>query len=272
MYIEIRKIRNKNLVYGNCKAIEPIVEKSYQGEAIYTYKMSEERFERPNITYKFIAKHTYRENGKVKSKSAYLGSFTWSDVVDSWDNIDVSEESEKKIKERLGIDNSQLKELLTDFYEKADEVIAEIEQEYANTEESVIAEKNNDLTREYRKRLQAFEEKYGKSTYSKVYDFHGKLKNPEMLQKIKDDYKAKKKYEEESARQKQEYWDKFYREYSSYSGSSQLGGQQGAYTEDEKLMLKKFYRTLSQKFHPDCLDGSNEAMSLINRLKQQWNL
>ena len=270
MYIEVRKITNKTKVSGNPKRIEPIETKDYKGNLVYSYKMSDECFERPDtITYKFIAKHSYREDGKVKSKSAYIYSFTWDEVINYGCDLDIYEYRKENIKEKLGVDNSQLEELLTLFYEKADKIMEEIENTFDKSEEGITKVKNDAILQEYKQKLAEFDKKYGNGNYQRVYDFNGKLRNPTLLKQFKDDLRAREEYERESQRKQREQWDNFYK---NYSGGSQLGTYQGAYSDDEKAMLKKFYRALSQKFHPDCATGSNEAMALVNKLKQQWNV
>ena len=270
MYIEVRKVANKTKVSGKPKRIEPIETKDFKGNPIYSYKMSDECFERPdNITYKFIAKHSYREDGKVKSKSAYIYSFTVDEVIDGWCDLEIYECCKENIKEKLGVDNSQLEELLTLFYEKADKIMEEIENTFDKSEEGITKVKNDAILQEYKQKLAEFDKKYGNGNYQRVYDFNGKLRNPTLLKQFEDDLRAREEYERESRRQQREQWDNFYK---NYSGSNQLGTGQGAYSDDEKAMLKKFYRALSQKFHPDCATGSNEAMALVNKLKQQWNV
>ncbi|EJR93364.1 hypothetical protein [Bacillus cereus] len=44
------------------------------------------------------------------------------------------------------------------------------------------------------------------------------------------------------------------------------------YTEEEKKLLKKFFRVLVREFHPDINQDSEKAMVLMNKLKVQWGL
>jgi len=270
MYIEVRKVQNKGAAYGGYKSVEAITTKDYSGETIYSYKLSDECFERPNITYKFIAKHTYRSDNKVKSRSAYIMSFTWSDFIDGYSDTYMSENRKKKIQKKLDVDNSEFEKLLTLFEEKVDKVYEQVNKEFSKTKEYKISSKVKRQVDEYNRRVKVFEEKYGKGTYCKVKDFYGNTKNIELMGKLEGEYIARCKYEEESRRQQQKKWDDFYKNFSN--GGSQLFGNTGAYTDEEKILLKKFYRVLSQKYHPDNEEGSNEAMTLINKLKQQWNL
>ena len=44
--------------------------------------------------------------------------------------------------------------------------------------------------------------------------------------------------------------------------------------EDNKAMLKKFYRTLSKAYHPDSNPDkdTSEEMKLLNQLKSDWGV
>lgn len=39
-----------------------------------------------------------------------------------------------------------------------------------------------------------------------------------------------------------------------------------------KKWTNKFYKAQAVKFHPDVLNGDNEPMQLINKLKEQWGI
>lgn len=42
------------------------------------------------------------------------------------------------------------------------------------------------------------------------------------------------------------------------------------YSNNDKIILKKFYKLLARNFHPDKIGGSGEEMKLINKLKKEW--
>lgn len=270
MYIEIRKVRNKGTVYGGHKSVEPIITTDWRGETVYSYKLSDECFERPNITYKFIAKRSYRSDGKVKSRSAYIASYTWSDFVDGYADGYIREERLKEIQNKLSVSNHEFNGLLTLFDNELDEINKQIHEEFLKTMEYNISSKVNQQIDEYRERVKSFEEKYGKDTYCRVKDFYGSTMNIELMEKLEGEYTARCRYEEESRKRRQEQWDNFYKQFNN--GGSQLFECKIAYTDSEKVLLKKFYKTLSQKFHPDSQGGSNDAMQLVNKLKQQWGV
>ena len=73
-----------------------------------------------------------------------------------------------------------------------------------------------------------------------------------------------------------------YKTYSSYSyssGSTYSRGGNGSYqalgsstySENDKASLKRFYKALAMKFHPD-IGGTEEEMKLLNKLKDEWGV
>ena len=86
--------------------------------------------------------------------------------------------------------------------------------------------------------------------YDVCYDIYGNLTNEAYLNRIKNRGNSWKQYE--------------YREKIVYRDNN--------YSEREKLFLKKFYKTLASKYHPDSDNGSSEMMTFINKLKEQWGV
>ena len=105
--------------------------------------------------------------------------------------------------------------------------------------------------------------------YDCCYDIFGKLRNKDYLQKIKDEYESRKRYEERNY----SYQENYSSNYNNYSGSYGTGTLKiGLYTDREKEYLNKFYKALAVKFHPDVLNGDNEPMQLVNKLKAEWGI
>ena len=124
----------------------------------------------------------------------------------------------------------------------------------------------------YAARKVEFNAKYNLSgnEYDKCYDVFGVLQKPEYLKKIEADHEARQRYEQESRR----YYEEYYNNYNQDSSSSYGGSISNTYKEEDKAVLKQFYRELSKKFHPDANPDTDtsQKMQLLNQLKQEWGL
>lgn len=130
--------------------------------------------------------------------------------------------------------------------------------------------------------------------YDYCYDVFGKLRNPAMLKQIQKEYKERRREEKERQKKFEEWfheynWNQFQKNHSG-SGSYQNGESDNYqnrdenssyynyvndnYTDEEKVILKQFYRVLAKKFHPDSNAGKDttKQMALLNKLHGQWGL
>ena len=85
--------------------------------------------------------------------------------------------------------------------------------------------------------------------YDICYDIYGNLTNEDYLSRIKNRTNTEKGPTKERI---------VYRD--------------ADYSEEEKKLLKRFYKTLAMKYHPDSDNGSQEEMKFINKLKNQWGI
>ena len=60
--------------------------------------------------------------------------------------------------------------------------------------------------------------------------------------------------------------------FKGFGDGSYQTGSCSNYTDKEKEYLKKFYKALAAKFHPDVLEGDYGPMHLVNKLKEQWGI
>jgi hypothetical protein len=60
--------------------------------------------------------------------------------------------------------------------------------------------------------------------------------------------------------------------YISYNFGSYSVGNGSNYTDEEKGMLKKIYRTASKQFHPDITNDDGSMMKFLTRLKEEWRI
>ncbi|MEK4512888.1 hypothetical protein [Paenibacillus sp. FSL K6-2524] len=273
MFAVIQKLKNKKPnPYGEYK--ELLVDSftiSFNGitETKYTYRYGGGRFERPTLdAYKIMIHHSYRENGEVKKKQWVICTMGYYYLLDSWPGDCIRQDVLNKKLQEMEITEEQLWEMV---YEKLDPIIAQVKSEFESSEEYRVHAQHRQVIDQYLSVKREFEKLYGDETYDYCYDVFGNLRNTDYLEKLLD------KRERENAYQRSSYQS---RESSNYSSggfnyedfSSYFGVKQSTYTEDEKVMLKKVYRSLSKAFHPDITKDDGEIMKLINKLKEEWGI
>ena len=256
---------NKNGYYKELKVEYMEMSVFGKDESHYYYSYGGERFERPiKKAYRISIHQSYRENGKVKKKQYVICTVDYYSIAENWFSLyDWGESKIKHVAEELNCSEDKLYDLINS---KLDPLVKAIQEEFHQTEEYQVHEEHERITDLYAANKAIFNEKYG-DEYDKIYDVFGNLRNPERLEWVKSEYKFRKEYEQKS----RSYYDNFY---SNYTSGSYDNFGQNTYNASEKDMLKKFYRTLSKKFHPDSnpdTDTSNE-MRLLNKLKNDWGL
>lgn len=240
----------------------------------YLHYYSNERFERPIMkAYRIIIHHSYRENGKVRKRQFSLCTANYYDFAD--DIFTVYDFCDSKIRQV----SEALSRCIDDIYELVEEKVRpleeQIQEEFHKTEEYITHQKHEEITTIYAAKKVQFAHEYGvdSSEYDKCYDVFGELRNPEYLEKIKREYKQRKKFQEEYGG----YYEKFYGNYNSYSsnhGSGYGNYERSNYADDDKEILRQFYRELSKKFHPDANPDkdTSQQMKMLNQLKQEWGV
>lgn len=274
MYVSIQKIYGKSKIYGYSKDVVTTITK-LGTTTQYGWKYSEEKFERENYSYKIVVKESYRENGRVKQRQVVMGTFRWFDFIDH--PIDRDKCFEKKL---LGMfsDKPDKAESIYDEIDKKIEYIQSVEaKKWHSSKEYKIHNKHLDMIRKYEAKKIAFDDLYGENVFEQIYDIHLNIMNQDMYEQLPDFRAAKKKADEEKREQEQrEYekqqkeWDEFFKRYASGSYSS---SSHSNYTDKEKEYLKKFYRVLAIKYHPDMVKEDDDgAMKFLNKLKEQWRI
>ena len=140
---------------------------------------------------------------------------------------------------------------MEDFSQKT-EFFSEITNNFIKTKECKIHERHRRVLHEYKKKKQNFLEEYDcyPDEYDVCYDIYGNLTNEEYLSRIKNRKNSNNQYK--------------YKEKIVYRDCN--------YSKREKTFLRKFYKVLAMKYHPDSNDGSLEIMTFINKLKEQWGV
>lgn len=138
--------------------------------------------------------------------------------------------------------------------------------EFQQTDEHRVKQKHERIIADHMVAQNKFCSKYNvdKDDYCRCYDVFGVLRNKEYLAKIKTDHKVRK-------RSYQEYRKSTYERYTSGNYSIPSAGN---YSEDEKAILKQFYRSLCKNYHPDLNPGKDTTaeMQLLNKLKDIWRV
>ena len=242
-----------------------------QDESHYWHHYSEERFER-NVkkAYRITIHESYRENGKVKKKQFGICTVDYYDLATDW--FCLYDWGNSKIETTAKELNCSEEELYTLIEKKLEPIQEQIIAEFKQTEEYKTHEEHEKITTLYAARKVEFNAKYNLSgnEYDKCYDVFGVLQNPEYLKKIEKDYEARQRYEQESRR----YYEEYCNNHNQDSSSSYGGSISNTYKEEDKAVLKQFYRELSKKFHPDANPDTDtsQQMQLLNQLKQEWGL
>lgn len=241
----------------------------------YWHHYSDERFERPiKKAYRVSIHHSFRKEGKVQKKQFVLCTVNYYDLATNI--FSLYDWCDSKINLAAGRLSASVDEIYELVEKKMDPLIDKIQCEFQKTEEFKTHEKHEEILTIYTAKKTQFSKQYELSDgeYDRIYDVFGKCHNPEYLEKIKAEYKVRKEYERESWKQSSSYYEKFYGNYEGYSGGSYCGITSSNYSETDRAMLKKFYRTLSKAFHPDSNHGmdTSEEMKLLNRLKNDWKV
>jgi hypothetical protein len=269
MYCVIQKVTNKKPnQYGHYKELT-VCSTTFgligeEPKTKYSYRYSNERFERPiKAAYKISIHESYRQDGKVKKKQWVICTMGYYDLNDSWPGDFLTSTELKKKLEQMEITEEKLWEMV---YQKLDPLIKEIKKEFESTEEYKAKKEHEEILTKYRAAKDEFEKEYGSDTYDYCYDIFGTLQNEEYLNQLKAQQKAQQGYQERSYQNRSQSNDDYnYR--SSYSTLKQSN-----YTDDEKGMLKKIYRTASKQFHPDITNDDGTMMKFLTKLKEQWGI
>lgn len=148
-----------------------------------------------------------------------------------------------------------------------------LEAEFHQSPEYIAKQEHERIRANYLEASSKFCSKYGvdKDEFSRCYDIFLTLRNKEYLAKLKAEHEARETTEREKWRRYQEAWNSTYsgggsRSYSIPSAST--------YDEDEKNVLKEFYKKLSKIYHPDLNPGVDTTphMQLLNKLKESWSI
>ncbi|NRD81149.1 hypothetical protein HPT25_28055 [Bacillus sp. BRMEA1] len=271
MYCVIQKVTNKKPnQYGHYKELT-VSSTSFgiAGQPLktkYSYRYSDERFERPiKDAYKICIHKSYRENGKVKKKQWVICTMGYYDIVanTSWAGDYLLQKKLDAKLDQIGITETELWDMV---YLKLDPIIEQVKKEFELTEEYKTKAKHDEIINKYLSDKQEFEKEYGSDTYDYCYDIYGTLRNKAYLEEVKFQKTVREEY------QKRSYERNYQSNYNSYNFGGYSVSNGSNYTDDEKGMLKKIYREASKKFHPDVTKDDGTMMKFLTKLKEQWGI
>lgn len=280
MFCVIQEImRKKPDVYGEYKEIE-VYQDSWTVEGkppAWSWRYTGGRFERPHMeAYKISLHQSYREGGKVKKRQYTVCTMSYYDLCTTWWG-DCIVGGEKALAEKLGMDIAELCEIID---AKVDPLSERIRAEFHQSAEYIAEQEHERIKSAYWTAQAQFAEKYGvdKSEYDRCYDVFGTLRNKKYLKQIQAEHKARQQAEREARKQSRDYWRSYQEQWrSTYSGQSSGSysvHSASTYSDDDKAILKQFYRSLSKLYHPDLNPDKDTTaqMQMLNKLKEQWGL
>lgn len=271
MYCVIQQVmRKKPDPYGEYREIE-----AYQNEwriagderpCTWAWRYTGGRYERPHLeAYKISIHHSFREGGAVRKHQYSIRTMSYYDIVE-YSLYDCANGSIHAVAGQLGMDPAELYKIIETKLEPLRE---RLETDFQQSAEYQAKQEHRRVLDIHNKARTAFSKRYDvdRDEYDRCYDVFGQLRNPEYLKQIKAEHKARKQ-SERSYRQSQRSSYREYR-YSSYSVPSS-----STYSDDDRAVLKKFYRELSKIYHPDLNPGvdTTAQMQVLNRLKEQWGV
>ena len=242
MFCVIQEVNVRKASRGNPRSLE-VYESCFLINGVeyrhYRFQKSRECFERPiKKAYRISIHKSYREQGKVKKKQVVICTVNYYDIVDgfSWFGDHVRGGLEAKAK-ALGLTEAELCEMVE---EKLQPIIDRIEAEYKQTKEYAASQEHDRIIAEWGQKREAFAKEYGVD---------------------QDEYDSSRSYYENY--------------HNNYSGeSSYCGNSVNTYTENNRSVLKKFYRVLAKTFHPDSNPDADTSaeMKVLNQLKNDWGM
>ncbi len=263
------KLKRQNK-YGAHKKIEVYQNQWRLDEKPYSWswQYGDERFERPHMeAYKISIHHSFREDGKPKKKQYSVATISYYEFLDYCLYDCVSSKLEN-----IAAETGVKFDVLYDIVEKKLAPLANrISAEFRESEEYKTQKIHEDILETYRKAKKAFGEKYGVDDveYDRCFDVYGNLRNREYFEQLTRNQRRQQGYQ----RSYQEYHSSNYGSGGGNS-SSYRSAVFSTYTDEERKMLKQFYRALTKQFHPDLNHDmdTTEHMKFLNKLAEEWGL
>ncbi|MCD8355062.1 MAG: hypothetical protein LUE11_00615 [Clostridia bacterium] len=226
------------------------------------YQYTGGQFERPHKeAYRISIHRSYREGRKVKKQQFSVATVSWYELAEDCLYDCISDSRLANAAEKLSTDTETLYDLI---YDKIKPLQERIMIEFQQSEEGREVQRQNNIIKAHILNRDAFCSRLGVdgTEYDRCYDVFGELRNPEYLRQLE--------HQQNNSR----YDDSFQSNYSYEDFSSYTDHQCSTYTNEQRGMLREFYKVLSKKFHPDLNRDrdTTKEMQLLNSLKSEWGL
>lgn len=281
MYIYVKESVSKLKTKGYAKELLTGTKKLENGLTINTHWYSDDCFIRnPKSTYSIFLCKSYRENGKSKTKQYKIATISYWDIAESYEddfvNLFKPEGDETlwfKLLDKIdsilkedgcldGLAEEEREDYVIEIYDDLAEKCrywSNIIDKFKKTKEYRVHEKHRQILQNYKDAKEKFIEEYDcyPDEYDVCYDVYGNLTNSEYLSRIQSRHSESD----------------FSSGYSSGSSTEKIVYRDANYSKIELQYLKKFYKTLATKYHPDTNNNKTTGeMQFINKLKEQWGI
>lgn len=259
MNCTIKKVRSSQQTAGTSIGLL-VFTSQYENEPVrYCYTYAKEKFERPTTQFAFEVWISYALKGRpVQHKVACLHYYDLAEGVD-WKTGIKPEEWERVLADNK-TDPLKLETLIEN---KLAPLKRDIQTLWLDSAEGKAQKKMKETLARHHQNKKNFEAIWGAGTYDFIYDVFGNLKNEEFLHWLQAFNNCSPKNKDSAAFR--------YKKSQKKKQRPQAPANSRSYAENEKVWLKKFYRTLAREYHPDS-GGETEAMILINKLKEDWDI
>lgn len=201
---------------------------------------------------------SYRdENGKPRKKQYYICTLTFWELI--------SDDCSAKVWDAYKKINKIAEEIGEGWYSFGEAIIQQvysythpIRYKFESTKEGKVWK----ILREWENRKKEFFFRFrdaNEKDFCICYDIYGNLVNPQHLQKLEQAERTRKAENVERGKEESDFTQMFNNLFSN------------GYTDDERVHLKAFYRTLAREYHPDH-GGTLQQMQMLNKLKQEWGV
>lgn len=259
----IREKESKQHSFGEPKEIvvdQREWQKDGQQGYTYSYHMSTERYERnQNKSYTILVTN---EAG-VEEVIGTLGYYEFVDF--DYEDCIGDRRLESAAKE-LGVEKEAILQVIKEPLMKLQ---SQIRSEFDQTEEAIAKREHEEIFQKYHQAKREFSMQLGFQPieYDRCYNVFGQLMDSEHLGRLKDIVKKREDRKHESKRYRKSQSQKRFHESLHVHRTVE-------YTEEEQVMLTKFYRLLAKKYHPDANPGidTSQEMTLLNKVKKHWHI